>query len=383
MNQENLLIQKKIDIFKSYKRTGKRNEALKFLVDFEKQINNHSEKVGSKVTFLLASEFFWHQQFDNVASLILSIKSYSSVKNEFKHLVILLSSIRRSKKHSHLFSDLVSRIHGLLNNHSELEELIEDIYIPITKYGNKEVLYQSKKSIFISGVARSGTSALGRLINTHPQIGILVERFPEYFGYHPIQFADRSILFNKKNAPKSGYSVDVWGDLMNRYENLKYIGDKRPGFLYGWPITAYNFLPTQIKIIHIRRDVKDVALSWKARANNVKDKWPAKKDFKQAIIETNIQNRWLLELIQNEKWKNSIHIVNFKDIFSSPQPLLKIFDWLELETDLGLKGRIEEFLNKSEGVLQKDKTLTPSEAEVIKSIYSMQDDREIKNILSE
>ncbi|MEQ9315840.1 MAG: sulfotransferase, partial [Henriciella sp.] len=64
-----------------------------------------------------------------------------------------------------------------------------------------------QKFLFVSGAPRSGTTALGELLNVHPEIHIHTERYAFHLGYHPDMFTQADALADLAEgepAPQAG-----------------------------------------------------------------------------------------------------------------------------------------------------------------------------------
>lgn len=140
--------------------------------------------------------------------------------------------------------------------------------------------------LFICGCARSGTTALTRLLNSHEDIFIATECFKSEFTKPEAKFTND--IFNKEKflaqcqRQKSGKN------------NFKYIGDKFPGYYRDFDQLVETF--PNSKIIFILRNIFDVAQSYKVRKMHEKNPWT--KGAKRAVKE------W------NESIENALHFID-------------------------------------------------------------------------
>jgi hypothetical protein len=140
-----------------------------------------------------------------------------------------------------------------------------------------------ERHLFIAGCPRSGTSALAFLLNEHPQLAIGFERFKRVraqldpFHFTPAQF------FSPVTA-----ETDIRGELL--YERLRarwqsgtvrVIGDKVP--LYTRVLAALLDRFPRGRVVVLVRDPLAVARSFRARAADPADWWPAENDHRLAI----------------------------------------------------------------------------------------------------
>lgn len=157
-----------------------------------------------------------------------------------------------------------------------------------------------EKILFICGCARSGTTALTRLFNAHPQINISIEKYQIDF----VNTSFESIVFDRTAED----------------ENLPVIfaGDKVPRFYkdYGKLFKAYP----DSRVLFIFRNIFDVAESYKARQDNDKEAW--NKGVRRAVEEWNTSLVNTLEFIGKDF---AILPVVYEKIFFRHLDLLKYF----------------------------------------------------------
>ncbi|MGB3406735.1 MAG: sulfotransferase, partial [Jannaschia sp.] len=138
-----------------------------------------------------------------------------------------------------------------------------------------------KTHLIVTGVARSGTTALAELLNSHPSVCIGIERFKFRFlkenDYDPAFFererffdfgaGDTNLLPAKRPAWAPAYE-----QMSLKWDDATVVGDKVPDlipFLSGFMERNPDF-----RYIVILRNLKDVGLSWQARAERTRDSWP-------------------------------------------------------------------------------------------------------------
>jgi glycosyltransferase involved in cell wall biosynthesis len=140
-----------------------------------------------------------------------------------------------------------------------------------------------ERHLFIAGCPRSGTSALAFMLNEHPQIVLGFERFKRVraqldpFHFTPAQFF----------APAAA-ETDIRGELL--YERLRerwargtvtVIGDKVPLYTRVLPQLLERF--PRGRMVVMVRDLEDVAASFRRRAADPQDWWPAENDHRLAV----------------------------------------------------------------------------------------------------
>lgn len=165
-----------------------------------------------------------------------------------------------------------------------------------------------RNHIFIAGCARSGTTALTRILNSHDDIYLSTEKFNSIFLNEPNKF-DKSIFklesFNKSIV-----------DSQKSRENLKYIGDKFPGYYRNYKLLFEKF--PKAHVLFLFRNIFDVAQSYKARKLDEKNKW--EKGVGRAITEWNISLENTIDSINNGQ---NISALCYEDILFNPSSKLE------------------------------------------------------------
>lgn len=187
--------------------------------------------------------------------------------------------------------------------------------------------------LFITGCARSGTTAMANLLRSSPLIAMGRERFA--YRYEERQFPPalfererfcRELVTGDTHHPALGKYYEA---LYTRFESCRYRGDKIPEMAcdYG-PLLEQFHKP---RIVFMLRNILDVANSFNGRAREaqskgIRDGWPWSRDGSEAVREWNISiNNTLLALGTID-----IYIVTYETFFTSEEFLESLFGYLDL-----------------------------------------------------
>lgn len=179
-----------------------------------------------------------------------------------------------------------------------------------------------KTHLIVTGVARSGTTALTELLNSHPDICIGIERFKFQFLLHNNY---DSALFEKErffDFQSSDTNLDpdlrpawapVYDGLKAKWDAARIVGDKVPDLT---PILSdFHDQNPDFKYIYILRNLKDVGLSWQARADRSRDKWPEGKGFTVACEDWSKQMLQLQTLLDTASFKDNVLVLDYDRMF--------------------------------------------------------------------
>ena len=162
-----------------------------------------------------------------------------------------------------------------------------------------------RKQLFVTGVARSGTTALARLLNTHPEVVVGIERYKYLFmkasrNEHPTAYF--SGLFTRERffdyrPEDTNLSLEsraaLYDGMREKFDSATYVGDKVPGLYRRFDLLSQHF--PHCKVAWILREPAPTALSWQRRAENPADQWHKRNGFKRAIQEWNLSLRLALQ----------------------------------------------------------------------------------------
>lgn len=255
-------------------------------------------------------------------------------------------------------SSLVAEI-----DHKANQELVNKINsIDRSRRLMNQRLYSNKNYLFAIGNARSGTTALGKLLNYSSKICLGIERYSNNDNISALSFTKEAFFDTKsKNYLIRPHFYEKIGD---KFEQAKYVGDKRPRFVQSWRNTWLN-LP-QAKIVYIFRNIYDVACSYNNRADRaalgIDTSWSSERDFSKAVQDWNeglaeVEN--LIEFFE-------VYLVKYEDLFIDRAKMRHLLNFLgvDLEEE-NIQAGMTKIYQKALSLQQKERTLSDAEINYI------------------
>ena len=256
----------------------------------------------------------------------------------------------------------------LKDNHNELEQAINTklkdkiCSIDESRRLMSEHLSLDKHYLFVAGNARSGTTALGALLNFSSEICLGIERYSLNENVSALSF-DKNHFFDKESE---NYLMrpQLYEKIRNKFERAKYIGDKRPRFIKSWRNTWLN-LPQAI-IIYIFRNIYDVACSYNVRASNaalgIDTSWSPHRDFSKAVRDWNEGVQEINNLVQFCE----VYLVKYEDFFVDMAKINRLLNYLEINLDEhDLQAGITKINKTALSLQNKDRNLSSFEIEYV------------------
>ncbi len=214
----------------------------------------------------------------------------------------------------------------------------------------------NKKYLFVSGVPRSGTSALGKLFHFSEDIAMFNELHNPRFAYSPGSFEKKLIEEMAKTHPHQDKIVDT----LDKYDAATYVGDKRPNFYWRIGDSLRHLKGESVFIYNIVRPLPEVCRSFQARADNPNDKsWNIFRDYRQAIEDYNAMSRYFVET-RGEKLDSGHHIifVPYEKIFTDLSFAMSLLERLELSDAETLPDILATFINQSTKIVEKERIVS-------------------------
>ncbi|MEL6494225.1 MAG: sulfotransferase [Cyanobacteria bacterium J06623_7] len=230
-----------------------------------------------------------------------------------------------------------------------------------------------QKYLFICGCPRSGTTALVRLLNSHPALAVGMERYKYYASKKKISKINKSSFeFNSFFDLKDNQTNINWkyfyDELEPKYKlGVTYLGDKYPHYYRFYHRLNHNL--GNVRWIFIVRDIASIARSYNSRAADPEDSWSADADFTKAV------EHWNESLTETWKYQKSnpspkLFVCEYERLFAYDLDYLNsLFAFLELEQDERVvsffEGMKQDWLDKKAQKSSSSVNLSQTELDYI------------------
>ncbi len=215
-----------------------------------------------------------------------------------------------------------------------------------------------KRHLFVCGCPRSGTTALWKILTSHPEIVLGLER------YHHLAFAvggggltpelfskERFLDVRPGDTFYPSFSVFKHFDehlqaVEERYDTARWIGDKIPQLS-----TVLDHVDSRFEdahIVAILRDPLAVAASYQVRANDRQDMlWGVERNYALAVDEWNLATRRLLDFSRRQDRRSGLTLVSYEDIFRDGANVSALFAELGLDTPEAVRAACSAVLEEA------------------------------------
>ena len=194
-----------------------------------------------------------------------------------------------------------------------------------------------KRYLLVSGIARSGTTALTDLLNAHPGVVIGQERFFNLVTPERIREMDETLFEpgrflepERAETHNTGWRSDerYVSFLRDKFARATVIGDKVPN--YFWHAERMFAILPASRMLLITRHPLRVADSWKRRRLDPADTvWGA--GAKQAMAQWNAGHEKMVELVR--RYGSRMGVVVYEDLFSGAvHHFNRLLSWLDAGT---------------------------------------------------
>lgn len=187
-----------------------------------------------------------------------------------------------------------------------------------------------RRFAFVTGCSRSGTTALTRLLNKHPEVCIGFERFakvtrrrelaPEHF--EPERFLDVQAEDTHYDALTGFRAFHA-----RKIGQARVVGDKLPHLSDRYR-AAFRAFP-DAKVVYIMREPFSVAESFERRAGDPLDGWAAERGYMAAIEEWNESLKRTAGAL--EKRPDQVGVFCFQELMVEGNSLKRLYAFLGVE----------------------------------------------------
>jgi len=242
-------------------------------------------------------------------SALLSVLSYYSVPYDASAVGSKAAALVIDKEH------VSPALYGLVHFKQQWESLGDE----------------ARRYLFCAGIARSGTTALGLMLNGLQDVALFTELYSPYLGYSPRMFLPdvyKSEYFNSRPH----YKLDSkTAEKLSR--GATYVGDKRPLFLNSWELTKRSFPKERMKVVNIIREPAEVIQSYEKRAQasrELRDPWAPERTGVLAEIDLANQSKVLAGIADSEFAKDVL-CVKYPAVLIEHSPFEELLDFLKIK----------------------------------------------------
>lgn len=255
---------------------------------------------------------------------------------------------------------------GILAGNSRLATLTHAQFMR-QHVAEKDIGPADKKYVFVSGMPRAGTTALGHLLNISPDVALFTEIHTPYLVYAQDSFA-LPILENRiKNLPSAAPK-----GMLEKSKKSAYIGDKRPLLHYVLPQLLTEMSTKSVTVFHILRSVAHIAESYQTRAENPNDNWDPLRGLGNCIHELNVMHRFILDWDAEGQMQAAHRLVyvDYNRVFSEFDYAMALFDRLGIARGETLQRLVSDNQERSSRIAAKVRTIRPT---VLKALHAQLD----------
>jgi len=220
--------------------------------------------------------------------------------------------------------------------------------------------------LFVGGPQRSGTSALVRYLNLHPEVLLCMERYkwipqrevrPELFTFERIldyRMSPHGGDREETNTPREFHEELLAG---KDPERLRWIGDKNPNYVRWLDDLSDNNPGASFVLTY--RPLEEVAESFEARSRSMEDPWLL-GGFEEGVDYWNIAMRSTRDFIEDAMNLNVL-ILDYREFFNEDGPMVSLLSrFLDLRIDQDVRDAWNE-MSCSFEARRRPKTLLSEE----------------------
>lgn len=224
------------------------------------------------------------------------------------------------------------------------------------------------ETLFLAGVARSGTTALRAVLAAHPDIAVGLERYKKLWGADigslTADLFERERYFDFSDGltnitPDVDWAQERLAVLAAKWDDARYRGDK---MTIVRARQIWKNIP-DAKFVFIVRDVAEVASSWQRRADNPADTtWRRDADAAAAVKGANQALRRVHRAVTARP--DHAVVVEYSRFFGDPDgtALAGIMDFLGLDPAPVAQPWLDAHRTYVDSVAGRDRSLPPDVA---------------------
>jgi hypothetical protein len=243
---------------------------------------------------------------------------------------------------------------------------------------------RNRTIVFVVGVARSGTTAVARLLNAHPSACIGLERYKRVFRRErafPLELFEkgRFFSFEPKDTnvrPSKGLFKQLYETMAEKWDTATVVGDKE-----GYDVMDFVMSDVpDVRIIFMLRNVEAVASSWNVRAFDARDGWPSNNDYRIAVNRWNEANS--LAYLCSQSLGDRFLVLDYEKILAGSPPYSKVLHGLlGLKRELKFARRYNAFCREyQERVATKQPLVLNGQADFIAREANMETYRKLSDL---
>ncbi len=209
--------------------------------------------------------------------------------------------------------------------------------------------------LFLSGMPRSGTTALGKMFNLSDDIALMVELHSQHLPYSAASF-DTNFVERQATV---GHHRRQNVPLLEKFRSARYVGDKRTLFFYRMDHTLELMKDEKLFIFNIVRPLFDVCQSYESRARKREDRnWRAEWNVVRAVEEYNLMCEYFVEKKGFSFAKNHhFEFVPYNRVFSDPGYACGLFEKMGIPNDAYLRNGVVKFVEGSAEIVGKERSV--------------------------
>lgn len=218
--------------------------------------------------------------------------------------------------------------------------------------------------LFVGGPQRSGTTALVRYLNRHPEVLLCNERYkwmppryirPELFTFERILDYRRSP--HRKDREETNTPREYHAELLAGKDpgRLKWIGDKNPAYVKNLDQLSENNPGASFILTY--RPLEEVAESFEARSKDPKNPW-LMGGFETGVDFWNAAMKSTRDFVESAVNLNVL-ILDYHDFFYDNRTAISLISgFLDIEIDQDLRNAWEEMSRQFETGRRSKETLS-------------------------